>query len=80
MSNQLPSMQATHAVRGEGSNAMLYVIVWQNDQRIGEILMGDPMDYAEFIAREALAHEGLSDYRRMLKMKRIRKAMGYSYP
>lgn len=78
-------LRATHVVRGEGPNAEMFVRIWARSERgedyvIGEVCMGDPMDYAAFVAREALDREKLTDYRRMQKIKRIRKAMGYSYP
>lgn len=82
---RMKQLMATHEVRGEGLSAELFIIVWERDEQgrdtvIGEIRQGDPMDYAELMVRFALEREGLSDYRRAQKMKRIRKAMGYSYP
>lgn len=82
---RMKQLMATHEVRGEGRAAELVVRVWERDARgldtvIGEIRQGDPMDYAELMVRFALEREGLSDYRRAQKMKRIRKAMGYTCP
>lgn len=68
--------------------ASLRMSVWRrtpegmDDELVASINIGDPMNTAAQLARLAVDSDFYlkSDWRRAQKMKRIRKAMGYSYP
>lgn len=71
----------TEEVRGEGAGAELIQVIWCNGERVGEVRQGDPMGFAAGAARLAVEAEGYgTPYQQGLKVKRIRKAMGYTYP
>lgn len=79
----MPKPSIHFSVEGQMAQHLLATVETSFDSPDHEPIvvdLGDPMDTAEHLIFLSLKADGLNEKQRERKLKRIRKAMGYSYP